>query len=229
MSNRRYRGVLFVALLQVAPSPIAFDSTGRVQGVLGFGGGQYENVLRDCQGNVLGTSAVQFRGAGGQVDLWPSRSLRLTAFGGSMSASDDEWQGGYVGGLLAMELQKFGLGAGEARVPGAVLWPTGYLRIGDRDDLHFRIDIAPPSPPFGTFGAVRVGLGYRLGHVRRTNFLGGLALCSGPCNDSGVSLFGELGIPMVSNMDLELRALLGPGNDYLNSGLSVAGRFHLAR
>ena len=58
MSIQRYRGLLAVILWQTVPSPVAFDSTGRIQGALGFGGGQYEQVRVSCDGEDLGSSGT---------------------------------------------------------------------------------------------------------------------------------------------------------------------------
>jgi hypothetical protein len=229
MSLRRYRGLLVIVLWQ-APNPVAVDSTGRIQGILGFGGGQYENVRTSCEGDVLGASPVKFQGAGAQVDAWPTRSVRTSWFAGAISSDSAEWDGAYYGGLVALELQHFGIGLGAVGTPSEDDWPAAYLRAGNRDEVHFRFELAPPNPPLGAAGVARLGVGYHLGHLRGLGVYGGTAFCHARCDGgSKTGLFGELQYPIGSRFDLGVRALAGPGEEFANVGVSVTGRLHFGR
>lgn len=229
MSVMRFRGLLVIALWQAAPSPVAFDSAGRIQGVLGFGTGQYERVRLSCEGEELGTAPVGFGGGGAQLDVWPSRDVRLTGFGGTIDADSAEWNGAYYGALAALELQRVGVGVGAVQTPEDT-WPSLYVRAGNRDRLHVQVDFAAPSAPLNISGAARVGVGYHLGHLRGLGGLGGLAVCHARCDgNSNPALFADLRVPVVSILDLELRALAGGGRDHPNTGIAVAGRLHFGR
>lgn len=233
MSIYKYRGLMVLVLWQTVPVPLRVDSTGQIQ--LSFGGatGQWEEVQTDCDGNVVHTEPHHFKGVGARMDAWPDRNLRVTGFGGRFDSEDPHWSGGYLGAMTALELQHFGIGAGIAHMPNSFTpnWPVGYLRIGNRDVLHFRTEITPPGPPMATAGTVRTGLGFGLGHQRRVNGQFGIALCHAPCDDDSgqASLYGELGIPVGSTVDLELKGLAGAGQHDPNTGLAVAARVHLAK
>ncbi len=231
MSITRYRGLLVVVLWQTVPNPVAVDSTGRIQGVLGFGAGEYEVVRTDCNsGEQLDTGKSKFEGGGVQIDAWPSRNFRVTGFGGSIRSDSARFDGPYYGALVALELQDIGAGLGGALGPEDRGMPAIYIRVGNRDALHARFDMAPPNPPFGASGAARGGLGYHLGHLRGLGGFGGLAFCHAPCDgNSRAALFAEVRIPIGSTFDLELRGLGGKGQDHSNTGLAVAGRLHLVR
>ena len=226
MSIQRYRGLLAVILWQTVPSPVAFDSTGRIQGAFGFGGGQYEQVRVSCDGEDLGSSGVAFRGGGAQLDAWPNRSVRLTGFGGALRADSANWDGAYIGGMGALELQRIGVGAGVVQTPDEV-WPSLYLRLGNRDKLHMHSDFSAPSPPLNASGAARIGLGYKQGHLRGVGGVGGLALCHARCDgNSRAAIFADLHVPVGSRFDLELRALAGSGKEHENTGFAAGGRIH---
>ncbi len=208
---------------------MAVDSTGRVQGVLGFGAGQYERVSVNCNGDETGTSSVPFRGGGAQVDVWPNRKIRLTGFGGGIEADSSEWNGAYLGAVAALEFQHLGVGLGAMGSPDEA-WPSLYLRAGNRDRVHLRFDAGAPSPPLNTGGAARLGVGYHLGHVRGLGGFGGLALCHARCDgNSNPAFFAEVRLPVGSRFDLELRGLAGSGKDFDNTGIAIAGRMHFAR
>lgn len=232
MSITRYRGLMVLVLWQTVPNPVAVDSTGRIQGVLGFGSGQYEKVRTDCNsGDVVNTSPNKFRGGGVQIDAWPTRSWRVTGFGGSINADSSEFDGPYVGGLVALELQRIGVGIGAGGVleEGGGL-PAAYLRLGNRDGLHARFDMAAASPPYGMNGNARIGVGYHLGHLRGLGGYGGLAVCTAKCQEEGKpALFADLRIPVGSMLDVELRALGGGGHEFSNTGIAVGGRLHFSR
>jgi hypothetical protein len=230
VSILKYRGLLVVVLWQTVPNPVFVDSTGRVQLSFGVGAGQWESVRTDCSGNVGGTSARRFQGAGGEIDAWPTRSIRLTGFAGDVDSDTALWRGAYYGGLGALELQHFGIGGGVAALPGGARVPVDYLRIGNRDVVHFRFELTPPAPPVDGAGAVRLGLGYGLGHLRRPGGQAGIALCQARCDgNSSAAGYVEFALPLGSALDLQLRALAGPGRDYANTGIGVGARLHLGK
>lgn len=230
MRLRRYRGLLLVALWQTAPAPVSVDSAGRIQGVLGFGRGTYEDVAVNCDGDVTRREEIPFTGMGGRLDAWPTRDLRLTVAGGGVSSEDPDWTGPYAGVQAAAERQAFGVGAGFVRLPADELHPTLYLRLGDRDGVHFRFDSFDPSPPLATVGSTRFGLGLGGGHLRRISVFGGVAICQANCDtDSQGAVFAEVSLPVHRAFDLQLAGLYGSGDRVRRDGLSVAGRVHLDR
>lgn len=233
MSILKYRGLMVLVLWQTVPLPLKVDSTGHVQLSLGVGAGQWEEVQTDCEGNVTSTRPHQFTGGGAQIDAWPTHGVRLTGFGGAIrsdTAGWNRWNGAYYGGLAALELQHFGVGGGGVVTPLADHWPLVYLRLGNRDVLHFRTEALPPSPPLAGTGTFRMGLGYGLGHLRRVGGQAGVAFCQAACDDdtNTASVYGELHVPWGSRFDLELRGLLGPGQKDPNTGIAIGGRIHLA-
>ena len=148
------RGPLLLLVWQVAPVEVQPDSNGRYRVSFGYGRGQYEARQLNCAGNVVSARPVGFQASGAQVDAWPTTRIRFSAFGGVLSMDRGRYDGPFGGLLIAAEGQHVGIGAGPVHVSGSDSFtgPSLYLRLGNIDRPHFRFDVLPPSPTFGTTG-----------------------------------------------------------------------------
>lgn len=231
MRLTRYRGLLVVAAWQLAPVTVQQDATGKVQVVMGYGAGRYEEVITSCEGDVLEEAKIPFGGGGIAVDYLPSEQVRLTGYGGAVSndppASFDPWDGAYFGTQMALEGRVLGIGGGPTRWPDGEVLPNAYFRLGTREEMHLRIDVLSPSPPLGATGSMRLGFGYNDGIRRAFRVFGGLAPCTAACVQSSGGVFLEVGMPLTSTLDLEAGAMMGddPGQHAFAARL----RLHLGR
>ncbi len=225
------RGPVLLLIWQIAPVGVERDSTGRVQVTFGFGGGQFEERSLNCSGDVVDSWSVGFRTAGAQLDAWPDRRFRLSAFGGLYMEEDRD--GPHGGFQVAAEGQKVGLGLGAAHSPfrelgGAV--PSGYLRFGNIDRPHFRAEVFPPNPMLGAGGDVfRLGVGFNKGQLHGAN--GFLGVSAGPYADQAylAGIFGEVYQPVGRRLDLGVTGSVRPAAGHLDGGLGVALRYHFKR
>lgn len=229
------RGPLLLLLWQTAPVSIQRDSAGRVQIALGYGGGQFEQRLLGCEGEVLNADPVPVSVGGVQVDAWPAEDFRISAFGGALTSQGQT--AGFGGLQLALEGRGAGIGAGLALVPWSAidpdysdLLPSGYLRLGSRDRGHFRLDLFHPTPTPGATGDVlRMGVGINQGllHTGRGFF----GVSAGPFSDvSHVGgFFGEAEFPVSRQLDLGLAASWRPSAQYGDASARALVRYHLGR
>jgi hypothetical protein len=233
------RGPLLLLLYQTAPVAVRQDSLGRYRLTLGAAGGQWENAEFSCDGSLLSTTPVRYRAVGIQLDQWAAPHVRLTAFGGATGqtvgvteatepgSSDpyiESFDGAFGGVQLAYEGQHLGAGFGVTRVPGVngFVAPAPYLRFGNMDGAHFRLEVLSPNPAFPTSGWGRAGVGFNKGHLRGTSGFVGLAI--GPVDyDSKLALTGEVGVPMHGRMSGQFQGLLGPGERLMqwNAGVGL--------
>lgn len=237
MKLTRYRGLLLVALWQTAPAPVSVDSTGRIQGVLGFGQGTYEDVAVNCDGDVTRTDPVPYRGGGAQLDVWVNPELRISTFGGAFRADSASltssstgplWSGSYGGFVFAAEGDRQGIGLGIVRLPTGEMAPAFYGRAGRADSVHFRWEYWGPAPPLGTAGTARFGVGSNQGRIRGVRVFAGGAFCHVLCDgNSEFAAFADVAFPLGRFLDLEVRGLWGPGINSPNTGLAVGGRVHI--
>ena len=220
-------GPLLLLLYQAAPVSVQQDSLGRYRIGVGYATGQWENEEFGCDGQLLSGTPVHHRSVGVQIEAWPDDHLRLTAFGGTTSQTlgatqfaDSQYGapfvepfGGNYGGVqLAYEGQKLGLGVGATHLPTSEgsLWFAPYLRIGNMDHAHFRLDVMTPNPALPSVSWARVGVGINNGHLRRTG--GFLGLGFGPFDYNNKAAFlGELHFPIVHRVTAQLHGLAGPG------------------
>ena len=218
-------GPLLLLLYQAAPINVQQDSVGRYRISVGYASGQWENEEFGCDGQLLSATPVRHHSAGVQVDVWPDDHLRLTAFGGrttqsvgATQAADSQYGTAFVepfvgnfGGVqLAYEGQKFGLGVGITHVPGYEASFAPYLRIGNIDHAHFRVDVMPPNPALPSVSWSRIGVGINNGHRRGPGGFVGLGF--GPFDyNSKAAFLGELHFPIAGRLTAQLHGLAGPG------------------
>lgn len=219
---RLLHGPLLLLLYQTAPLTARQDSVGRYRITVGYGGGQWENEQFGCQGELLSTTPVRYRSGGAQLDAWPDPHLRLTAFGGTTAQTlgatigdgccVEDYHGPFGGAQLAYEGQRFGAGIGVTRVSGVDGFTAAapYLRIGNMDKAHFRLDALAPNPSFPTVAWARLGIGFHTGHLRGTGGFLGLGFGPVDYNDKAVFI-GELGFPIARRLAGQVQGLVGPG------------------
>jgi hypothetical protein len=185
--------------------PVAIQSNedGKWSIEVGAGAGQYEVVTRSCSGDVLSTRPVEFV-TGGAVVEYEVSNVRFDLFGGGTSTTG-EWErdGLFLGGLVAYEGTGVGLGGGVVRLPSGPA-PSIYLRLGNRDRVHFRTDFLAPDPTPGVTGLFRAGFGFPIGSTRAlAGFSAFRGLDLDEASDWG-GLFAELGVPLGGVLEARL-------------------------
>ncbi len=177
------------------PLAIQSNEDGKWSVQVGASAGQYEVVTRSCSGAVLSTRPVEFV-TGGAVLEYEASNARLDLFGGSTSVPGAlERDGLFLGGLVAYEGTGVGLGGGVVSLPSGTA-PSIYLRLGNRDRVHFRTDFLAPDPTPGVTGLFRAGFGFPIGSTRAlVGFSAGRGLDLDEASDWG-GLFAEFGVPL---------------------------------
>ncbi len=224
------KGPLLLLLWQTAPVSVEPDSSGRLQLTVGWGAGQFEQRELSCQGEVLSATPVPFRVGGAQVDYHPTEDVRLSGFGGvtSFGATKSGW-GGFQ---AAIEAGGLGLGLGVARTPFEDFrtMPSVYLRLGNREGGHFRLDMFHPTATLGVTGdVIRVGAGFNQG--LRRGHRGFLGFNVGPFADqsNSVGVFGEWDVPLATQITLSVAGSVRPSAQHFDGGARAVVRYHLGR
>ena len=185
------------------PVVIQSNEDGKWSIEVGAGAGQYEVVTRSCSGDVLSTRPVEFVTEGAVVEYEVS-NVRFDLFGGGTSTTGEyERDGLFLGGLVAYEWTGVGLGGGVVRLPSGPA-PSFYLRLGNRDRVHFRTDFLAPDPTPGVTGLFRAGLGFPIGSTRAlAGFSAFRGLDLDEASDWG-GLFAEIGVPLGGLLEARL-------------------------
>jgi hypothetical protein len=252
----RYRGLLVLILWQAMPVGTYTDDAGRTRIGFGFGAAQFENVTFDCAGNPTSVERGRARAGGVQLETFVAPQWRLSASAGAVDDSyptgRDPALTAVGSAMVVHEGPRLALGGGVAVLPrrgyrpyGEWGWeymepanasthlvlPAAHLRLG-AERLHFRADMLAPAPALGALGELRAGVGFGAGQTQRgVRGFGGVALCHFCFNDatgsSNASAFLELGIPLQRSFDIDVGALVGPGRENANLGLTLGGRMYL--
>ena len=237
-------GPLLLLLYQAAPVNVRQDSLGRYRISVGYGTGQWQNERFSCDGQLLSATPVRHHSAGIQVEAWPDNHVRITGFAGvtrstvgATVATDPEYSSPYIeqydgtfgGALLAYEGEKFGIGIGKTRIPGASSLGTAhYLRVGRLDAAHFRLDVTAPDPALPSVGWGRVGVASYEGHLRHAGGFLGIGL--GPFEYSSKAAFvGELHFPIASHFTARLHGLVGPAENSMQWNLGTGLQYDFGR
>ena len=245
MSLHKYRGLALVALWQVAPVVVHQDSAGRVQIHFAGGGGRYEEVITNCDGEVVDTRDIGYTGGGGAVEVWPTDWARVNAFAGGISAEDPDFSDMNLGALAALEWRHVGVGVGGNVAPGegelvhttpegehyvsfdpTELYPIIYARAGNIDRGHLRIESSSAEGLDRMGGLVRIGYGWNQGLLRGPAMYTGLAFCHAGCDGSEgetVVFFLDLNRPIARHFDLKLGVLAGAGQNSPEYGFTLGG------
>ena len=243
-SIMRYRGLLVIVLFQAVP--IGTDEYGRTRLGIGAGAGQLEYVSLGCNGEVLDDGVANYRTAAGEVEHWlaPGR-VRVHAAGGYQWSDSVTSHGPFGGVIFGYERQRFGVGAGIAIMPASVWFfphpdqfeprvdsnydamPSGYVRFGNRDLLHGRLDLFP----IGTTGAsevVRMGVGYNQFNGRKSSMYLGFGVIAASLDENGSSGFiGEFFAPVSPSVALGVHGFVSPGKRNAQRGLTTMLRVNL--
>lgn len=228
---RRTRGLTLIGLWAFAPPVfIQSDGNGGLSFSIGASAGQYELVSRNCAGDFVSSRPVPYRMGGALVEFEPSDGpFRVSGFVGTTSLSGEPFDvgGPYTGALLAYEGSWLGLGAGPVRVSGNKVFPSLYLRLGDRDGQFFQTDVFAPSPFPGAAGLIRGGVGFR--RDRMSGFFGlstghALDFKEGSTDNGGP--FVELKLPLGPRLDAMIAGSWFPGEEHSEWGAGVGLRYH---
>lgn len=226
---------LVLALWQAAPIAVGTDAAGRLQVSLGYGFGGFEERSLNCAGDVVDATPHEFNTTGAKADYWVTPTFRLTAYGGRYG--DSPGWGDYAvayGGLLgAHEGKRLGLGVGVLASPFPEfdgLRASMYVRLGNRDGVHFRADVLAPSPLLGVTGdALRLGIGINPEQGRGWSaFLG---YSASPYSDESHlgGVFGEFAVPIARPVDFLLSGSYRTSDSYSDYGIGAGVRVHLLR
>ena len=177
------RGPVLLTVWAFAPPlPVPTD-TGTVTVSVGATAGQYELVSRSCEGDVVSDYGVPVRNAAMEVEYRPGDiPLRATAYGGGTTIERGVdgpgpglTQGGpFLGGVVAYEGGRLGVGAGSVLLPGDEfeVMPSLYFRVGWEEGVHLRTDFLTPTPLPGASGLARLGVGFPFGDEHGGALLG---------------------------------------------------------
>jgi hypothetical protein len=227
--------------IQVAPVGVVRESNGRLRIAVGGEFGSYENQFVNCSGETVGRQTVRFRTVGGEAEAWIKPTVRVMGYGGDMTATgtsgsnlDPAYEGGFGGGLVALEGRKLGIGLGVSVAPDQDVvgtsrtWAMPYLRFGALDRVHLRLDANGPGTPGGPPERFRLSLARGYGMERRVAWRFGLGVGFFPTESDDVSgnLSGEIGIPLNRYLDLGLGGSYRAPNGGNAGGF---GRIHLGR
>ena len=205
--------------------PVAIQSNedGKWSIEVGAGAGQYEVVTRSCSGEVLSSRPVEFV-TGGTVVEYEVSNVRFDLFGGGTSVPGElERDGLFLGGLVAYEWTGVGLGGGVVRLPSGSA-PSIYLRLGNRDRVHFRTDFLAPNPTPGITGLFRAGVGFPIGSTRAlAGFSAFRGLDLDRVSDWG-GLFAEFGVPLGRVWEARLAGSVHNREEYADWAVGIGLR-----
>ena len=227
---RRTRGLTLIGLWAFAPPVfIQSDGNGGLEVSIGATAGQYELVSRNCAGDFVSSRPVPYRTGGAVVEFEPSDApFRVSGFVGTTSVSGEPFDadGAYAGALVAYEGGWIGLGAGPVLVPGNQVYPSLYLRFGDREGRFFQSDVLAPSPFPGATGLIRGGMGFR--RDRMSGFVGlstgrSLDFKDGGADNGGP--FVELKLPLGQSLDALIAGSWFPGEQHSDWGAGIGLRY----
>ena len=234
-------GPLLLLLWLAAPVSVVQDSTtSRVRLSFGYGAGTYHSKVEQmsCQtGEVtqVSTKDGSWTTRTAEVEAWPTRTIRTNVVATQLrpgGGAEDRWA---TTGLVAAEWHQVGVGAGLVHGSGADPFtaPVVYVRVGDLDKRHFRVELAVPEPPVPARTWLRIETGKNLGRRRGARWIAGVAtilpgaqwLTGVPTSvsgngDSHVALFGDAFVPLghpASPVELKLSAQVGFGDVYHES------------
>ncbi|MEO6068177.1 MAG: hypothetical protein ABJB33_08820 [Gemmatimonadota bacterium] len=207
------RAPALLFIIQAAPFEIrpTDDGTGYRITIAG-GGGQYEERILGCAGEVLEAHPHKVQAAGASADYWPAPDVRISA---AVGVHDDgaRYDGGTAAIQVAGEEMKFGIGFGAAQIGGELV-PSAYLRVGSRDKGHFRFDAMRPEATGPLLGDAKLGWAWGEGlQSRRGGFIGYThGLYSDESHNGGV--FGEFRLPASDRVAYSLGLSWRPSAQY---------------
>jgi hypothetical protein len=243
----RYRGMLVIVLWQAPVGPYPGPNGGIS---LLFGGGLDQYVTEfGCDGPTE-TASQKYRVAALEFDHDLGPTVRVEAVAGGISWEPQVqpvwWTAGNSSGAfghvhLRWDGRKWGIGGGLLVLPdmnhdtdavpagqssGYTATPSAYLRFGNAERLHGRLDVTPPNV-LGSQVPARAGLAWNA--TRRDHaawFVGFAALGSSP-ELLGEGFAAEATLPVWGRTSVRILTHYGRGHDKTMSGVAVGGRFAL--
>lgn len=210
MLARYLNAPLLLLLWQVAPLDLKHDEGGRVR--ISFGAGRGRYIFQDAPGYAPGvdcagdaypgrapyTEAATYTSYGVAADGWATKTLRIRAAFGHISASSRERHGEYGAAQAVYERKDFGIGLGFASLGGTKggLQPSGSARFGPLDGLSLRADYYSPEVGMGLVGGPRLGVALNQGASRKARLFAGLATTPVPDSARRVGGFLDLAVPL---------------------------------
>ena len=198
MSARLLAAPVLLLLWQIVPMDVHRDGPGPIR--LGFGGGAGDVAFRDamtCAGESV-YEPVQYTGWGGTAEVWAGDGLRFHAAAGQVRDGTIERNGVFGAAQGVLERKNFGVGVGVASFGGiGRSWsPSGSLRLGPLDRVHFRADYGFPETTMGLTGLPRVGVALNQGRERRLRVFSGATTTPIPDSRERIGAFLDLSIPI---------------------------------
>jgi hypothetical protein len=201
-----------------------------LQVTFGYGAGQFENALYGCEGDFISSEAIPFQSAGMLAEYWSSSALRLSLSGGGAWLDGTSY--GMVGGQAAYEGAGFGFGIGAVRTPfpdSPPFSPSIYLRIGNVENIHFRMDSYYPSYGLGMTGdAFRIGMGANRRSQRGVSSFFGLSGTPYSIAEMGGMVFGPFGeftVPLSGRNALSFAFRLRPWEEHVDAAAGIGLRY----
>lgn len=240
MPRRYWVAPVCLFVLQNAPVTIESGPGGGFR--LGVGGaiGSYEERAVNCEGDVISRERRRFRTLGAEASGRIAPTIRVTGHAGHMWTSSDAPSTlappfeGFFGGIMGgLDESKLAMGIGISTAPGAVdtvtnqlsnrILPMGFVRIGELDRLHFRVELGGPPVPGAAPELGRAGLGFRLGDRRRVGFRLDLGVSDFPLGtgENHLLLDALVRLPLGQEFDL---GLLGTVREPSGGNLAVYGQ-----
>lgn len=232
----RHRGLLVVVLWQTIP--VGLDEQGRTRISFGFGGGQLEYARTACDGSLIESDGVAFKTAAGSVEHWIGENGRLTVAAGHQWSDSISANGWYGAGSISIELQKFGIGGGVGFIPaedenypdgygqpGVVVQklqpvPSAYLRVGNKDAVHVRTELYPPSVHTSA-QAWRVVVGFNQSDLTRPSGYVGLGAIVTSGSEGSTGLVGGFSRPLSSKIGIGAHGFASPGKGTPQIGVTT--------
>lgn len=240
MARRYWIAPVCLFLLQNAPVTI---ESGPGRGLrLGVGGaiGSYEERGVNCEGDVIARERRRFKTVGAEASGRIAPTIRVTGHAGHMWTSSEAGSTlappfeGFFGGIMGgLDDSNLAMGIGLSTAPGKVdtvtnelsnrILPMGFVRIGELDRLHFRVELGGPPVPGAPPELGRAGLGFRLGDRRRVGFRLDLGVADFPLGpgENHVLLDALVRLPLGREFDL---GLLGTLRDPSGGNFGVYGQ-----
>lgn len=240
MPRRYWVAPVCLFLLQNSPVIIEPGPGGGLR--LGIGGaiGSYEEQGVNCDGEVISRERRKFRSIGAEASGRIAATIRVTGHAGHMWTSSEAGSPlappyeGFFGGIMGgLDDTNLAMGLGLSTAPGAVdsatntlsnrILPMGFVRIGELDRLHFRVEIGGPPVPGAPPELGRAGLGFRLGDRGRVGFRLDLGVSDFPLGpgENHVLLDALVRLPLGQAFDL---GLLGTFRDPSGGNFGVYGQ-----
>ena len=240
MPRRFWIAPVSLFILQSAPVTIETGPGGGLRVGIGGAIGSYEEQGVNCEGDVVSRERRRFRSIGAEVSGKVAPIIRITGHAGHMWTSSDAGTTlappyeGFFGGIMGgLDETNLAMGLGLSTAPGAVdtvtnelshrILPMGFVRLGELDRLHFRVEIGGPPVPGAPPQLGRAGLGFRLGDRRRIGFRLDVGVSDFPLasGENHVLLDALIRLPLGQTFDL---GLLGTLRDPSGGNFGVYGQ-----